>query len=101
MSRSRVYKEESLAVMARFFQTVDVLVASGAIRGLQTYCRLCDIDKRHFYAQRKNNGRGYFEVAWLLPLFRDFNVSTDWLLFGRGLMFRKTEGKPTERAAEK
>jgi len=89
MSRRRVYKEESVAVMERFFAAVDALIENKTIRGLQTYCRLHDIDKRHFYAQKTDPGRGYFEVAWLLPMIRDYKVSAEWLLFGKGQMFKK------------
>ena len=58
------------------------------IRGIQTYCNLYEIDKRNFYAQKKDLDRGYFEVQWILPLMKDFKVSSDWLLFGKGKMFK-------------
>ena len=92
MSRRRAYTEETLGIIGRFFEAFDALVESRTIRGFQTYCRLWGIDKRHFYAQREDTGRGYFEVSWLLPMIREYHVSPDWLLFGKGSMFRKPKG---------
>ncbi|MCQ2299675.1 MAG: helix-turn-helix domain containing protein [Bacteroidales bacterium] len=94
MSRARAYKQETLDVMDRFFQAVEALIERGDIRGIQTYCRLHDIDKRHFYAQRDDLGRGLFEIAWLLPLVSDHGVSMNWLMFGKGAMFRPSASKP-------
>lgn len=86
MSRRRVYNQMTLDVMQRFFQALDSLIEDKTIRGLQTYCRLYGIDKRHLYAQKKDIGRGYFEVYWLMPLIQEYKVSSDWLLFGKGRM---------------
>lgn len=88
MSRRRAYKEETLAVMQRFFQTIDVLIEQDVIRGVQTYCRLYEIDKRHFYAQREDLGKGFFEVSWILPMISEYGISSKWLLFGKGQMFQ-------------
>lgn len=93
MSRRRAYKEETLAVMQRFFQTIDVLIEQNEIRGIQTYCRLYEIDKRHFYAQREDLGKGFFEVSWILPMISEYGVSANWLLFGKGQMFKPTRTK--------
>lgn len=88
MSRKRVYKDETLAIMSRFFEAVDILIVRKDIRGIQTYCNLYEIEKRSFYAQKKDLSRGYFEIAWILPLIKDFKMSSDWLLFGKGDMFK-------------
>lgn len=88
MSRARVYREETLQTLSRFFEAIDVLVAHKEIRGIATYCNLYEIDRRHFYEQQKNLNRGFFEIYWMLPLIKDFKVSSDWLLFGKGKMFK-------------
>ena len=88
MSRKRVYSDETLSIISRFFEMVDILIVNKSIRGIQTYCNLYDIEKRHFYAQKKDHGRGYFEISWTLPLIKDFKVSSNWLLFGKGKMFK-------------
>ncbi len=90
MSRRRVYRDETLAVIERFFQALDAIIESKAVRGLQTYCNKYEIDKRHLYAQKKDMNKGFFEVYWILPMISDFNVSSNWLLFGKGPMFKPT-----------
>jgi len=88
MSRRRVYKQETLDTMQRFFEALDVIVNTDKIRGIQTFCNTYGIDKRHLYVQREDNGKGYFEIYWLIPLIKDFNVSSEWLLLGKGRMFK-------------
>lgn len=90
MSRTRAYTEESIAVTTRFFAVIDALVAMGKIRGNQTYCKRYGIDPGNFRAQKKDLNKGFFQVSWIIPLIRDFNVSSDWILLGKGKMF--TEG---------
>ncbi len=86
MSRRRVYNEKTLEVIGRFFEALDALIADGTLRGFQTYSRLYGIDKRHMYAQKRDYGRGYFEVYWLMPIITEYSISSEWLLFGRGPM---------------
>ena len=79
--------EVSKQIMARFYQCLDELIATNTIRGVNTYCRLYDIDRRNFLAQRKDLNRGWFQVSWLQPMVREFGVSARWLLTGYGKMF--------------
>ena len=97
MSRRRVYREETLAVMERFFKALYVLVETKAIRGISPYCEEYGIDSRHLYAQKNDFNKGFFEIQWILPLIQNYGVSSDWLLFGKGEMFkRKRIAKSTE-----
>lgn len=73
--------------MERFYQALDELIATKTIRGVNTYCRLYDIDRRNLQAQRKDLNRGWFQVSWLQPMVREFGVSARWLLTGYGKMF--------------
>lgn len=77
----------SKAIMERFYQSLDSLIETGAIRGVNTYCRLYDIDRRNLIAQRKDLNRGWFQVSWLQPMVREFGVSARWLLTGYGKMY--------------
>ena len=79
MSRRRVYSDNTLAIMERFFTAFDIA----------EYCRDNSIAPPHFYTQRKDRNRGYFEVGWLVPLVRDCGISATWLLTGRGMMFQQ------------
>lgn len=89
MSRTRVYTDETIAVISRFFAAIDALIAMKKIRGKATYCRIANINRINFDTQSKDYSRGFFQVSWLIPLVKGFNVSSDWLLLGKGDMFRK------------
>lgn len=91
MSRARVYMPDTLAIQERYFSAVNELNdEKKLLGGLSGFLELQGIDRRHWYAQRADMGRGYFEVAWLLPLIRYYKVSTNWLLFGIGSKFKKS-----------
>ena len=74
--------------MERFYSALDAIIAKKDIRGVATYCRLNNIDRRNFIAQRKDPERGWFELSWLQPMVSEFGVDAEWLLTGRGRMFK-------------
>ena len=89
MSRRRVYSDNTLAIMERFFTAFDIAVQNRLIKSIAEYCRDNSIAPPHFYTQRKDRNRGYFEVGWLVPLVRDCGISATCLLTGRGMMFQQ------------
>lgn len=89
MSRTRAYKQDTLDIQKRYFGVMQELIDAkkfpgGLIGFLTTY----GIDSRHWYAQRADNGKGYFEVAWLVPLVKYYKVSPNWLLLGTGKVYK-------------
>lgn len=87
MSRRRVYSEATIGIMTRFYDAFDASKENKRIKSISGFCLNNGIDKRHFYAQRKDLSKGFFEVGWLVPLIRDCGVSSAWLLTGVGSMF--------------
>ena len=85
----------SKQIMERFYTALDAIIAMKKIRGVTTYCRLNNIDRRNFIAQRKDLDRGWFQLSWLQPMVREYGVNAKWLLTGFGSMFenQKTESK--------
>lgn len=86
MSRRRVYSQNTIGIMERFFQAFERCKEMKLLK-VTDYCRDNNIDKAHFYTQRKDLNRGFFEVGWMLPLIRDCRVSSYWLMTGNGEMF--------------
>lgn len=80
---------ESKQIMERFYIALDAIIAKKDIRGVQTYCRLYNIDRRNFIAQRKDLDRNIFELSWLQPMIKHYGVNAEWLLTGRGETFKK------------
>ncbi len=86
------------AIKERFFEAIRMLLASKALRGRQTYCRLYDINKRHFYAQEKDVNKAVLKPYWLVPLVEHYNINAVWLLTGKGGMFNPAPKPRKERA---
>lgn len=87
MSKRRVYSEDTLAIMERFFMAIEECRKTKLVASYTDFCNEQGIDKAHFYTQRKDRGRGFFEVGWLAPLVKSCGISATWLLTGRGTMF--------------
>ena len=69
-------------IKERFFEAIRMLMESKALRGRQTYCRLYDINKRHFYAQEKDITMAVLKPYWLgaagAPLQHKCGVAAYW-----------------------
>lgn len=91
MSKTRAYKQDTLDIQRRFFEVMQELIDNKRLPGgLSGFCETYGIDRRHWYAQRNDNGKGYFEVAWMVPLVKYFKVNATWLLLGTGKVFKGT-----------
>ena len=91
MSKRRAYKQETIDIQQRFFETLQLLIDERKMPGgMNGFCDTYGIDKRHLYAQRADMGKGYFEVAWMVPLIKYFWVNAVWLMLGTGKQFRRS-----------
>lgn len=89
MSKPRVYNENSKEVMERFFQAFEICRKMKLIKNVTEFCQQQRIDKAHFYIQRKDPTKGFFQVGWIVPLIEDCNISAHWIMTGRGEIFTK------------
>lgn len=87
MSRRRAYSPETLETMRRFFAAFDESRGRGLVDNVTAWLAEAGIDKRHFYAQRRDLYKGYFETAWLTAAVTRLSVSPMWLLTGSGPMY--------------
>lgn len=87
MSRTRKYNPDTLAVMERYFTAIEACIKAKRLKNLKAYCADTGIETNHFYIQRKDRTRGYFEVGWITPLIQHCGISARWMLTGDGVMF--------------
>lgn len=90
---------ESQQIISRFFEALKILKSEGAIRGKKTFTDRYGINRWNFNTLVKEPQRDIFQVSWLGYLVKDYGVSADWLLTGRG---KPLKGKliPTKKATQ-
>ncbi|MBB4036614.1 hypothetical protein GGR21_002520 [Dysgonomonas hofstadii] len=76
-------------IVTRFYIAVHEIINRKTIRGVQTFTRMYGIDRRAFKIVEANPQRKMFDTGWLNYLVKDFNVNPEWLLTGRGSMFKE------------
>lgn len=91
-------KKINMEINKRFFKAFDALMISGRIVSLNSFCEKYDLYRGKYSRIRSDiirprvvflKGTEYksVDLAALAFLVRDFNVSADWVLTGRGEMF--------------
>lgn len=93
---AKTVRPEVIAIQSRFFQAIDLLIESDRIPSLQGFCTEHGLHRpkysniRTFSKDQSKPGTGYkfIDIDALAYLVDDFGVSADWLLCGKGGMFR-------------
>lgn len=79
--------DESLKVIDRFFEVLYDLKARRVIRGKQTFTKRYGIVRWDLNNVEKKKHPGSFQMSWIGYLVKDFGVSAEWLLTGKGDMY--------------
>lgn len=92
---AKVIRPKVHEIQKRFFQALDLLIESGKIKGLLPFCNEYGLHRPKYsnirkLMQQNEHGTGYklIDIDALYYLVDDYNISADWLLTGRGGMFR-------------
>lgn len=80
-------------VQRRFFEALDAIIARGDLAGLQTFCTDHGLHKAKYSNLRtatrnpEHDARYKFiDIDAMVYLTRDYSISPEWLLLGRGKM---------------
>jgi hypothetical protein len=92
---SKTVRPKAKEIQARFFQAIDMLIESGKIKSLNSFCEHYGLHRpkysniRSYSKDQTKLGTGYkfIDIDALAYLVADFGVSSDWLLLGKGGMF--------------
>jgi hypothetical protein len=79
--------EEGQKIVARFFEVIYDLKKRRNIRGKRTFTQYYGINAGNFWQLEQDKSRDILQLVWLSYLVRDFNVSAEWLLTGKGAMY--------------
>jgi hypothetical protein len=83
----------------RFFVAIEALVSLGRISALESFCKLHGFSPSRYRETRRTYGitpnpnskpsrYKQIEIEALYSLCNNYSISTDWLLLGRGKMFK-------------
>lgn len=91
-------RPELVSIQRRFFEALDVVIGTGQCGGLQTFCKEHNLNRVKYSNIRtemrkpdeaKPTNYKVIDLDALAYLCKDFNISSDWLLLGKGKMFRQ------------
>lgn len=93
---AKIIRPQAKEIQSRFFQAIELLIKSGKLAGLQTFCKEHGLHRPKYSNLRSAeinsdvNAPGYkfIDIDALAYLVADFGISSDWLLLGMGPMFK-------------
>jgi hypothetical protein len=87
---------QAIEIQKRFFQALEMAIQDGVISGLQEFCKNHNLNRVKYQRiktdlQKTESEQLYkiIDLDALQYICKDYNVSPDWLLFGRGKMRRR------------
>ena len=93
---AKTVRPQAHSIQKRFFEALDLLIESGHIKSLQSFCKKYDLHRpkysniRTYTYDNSKKGTGYKLIdVDALSYLLDYEISADWLLSGKGGMFRK------------
>lgn len=88
--------KDGMEINSRFFAAIEELKKSGAIRGLGTFTNMYGINRWNLIHVRDNPSNSTIKPEYIAYLADAFDVSLEWLLLGRGNMFKDKKHKEGE-----
>jgi hypothetical protein len=89
---------QAIEIQKRFFEALDLLISTRQTGGLQTFCKNHDLNRvkysnirtelRKPASEAKPTNYKVIDLDALAYLCKDFGVSPEWLLLGKGKMFK-------------
>lgn len=73
----------------RFFLAIDIMIKQGKIRSLLQITEMYGINYGNTYSIKKKPETFILKPELIAMLCFDFNISTEWILLGKGDMFKK------------
>ena len=79
----------SIDICNRFFEAVEILRRQRVIRGVGTLARDWGTSVFAMKWSKSHPDEKRIKVEYLYYIARDYNVSLEWLFFGKGDIFKK------------
>lgn len=92
---AKTLSPQTQAVQRRFFDAIDALILKEKITGLQPFCDEHGLHRSKYSTIRSSLTKPDYESRYklidldaVIILVKIYGVSSDWLLLGKGLMFK-------------
>ncbi|MDD2475440.1 MAG: hypothetical protein PHI32_05970 [Dysgonamonadaceae bacterium] len=89
----KVINPQAIEIQRRFFQALEMAIQDGVISGIQGFCKDHNLNRVKYQRIKtalQNPGTEslykIIDLDALLYICKDYNVSPEWLLLGRGEM---------------
>lgn len=79
--------QDGVDITKRFFNVIQLLKDQGRLN-LYSYSTTYDINRWNLITIRDNPSISVLKPEYLVPLVNDFEVSAEWLLTGKGKIFK-------------
>ena len=79
----------TLEINYRFFEAVDYLVATKRVKGLKTLSTQWGVSRFALTWAKNHPSEKRLKIEYLYYISRDYNVSLNWLFFGKGEMIEQ------------
>lgn len=79
--------KDGVEITNRFFHAIDLLISNGTIRGLKTITSKYNINRWNLLHVREHPDNAVLKPELISILVRDYGISADWILIGRGEIF--------------
>jgi hypothetical protein len=86
-------KDNTVAIVERFFKAIRTLIDGGVLRGLQTFTRRYNLNRRNIQRLEREPYSGIFHAGWLTYLVEDYKISS------LGLTYRGVSASTVKRRA--
>ena len=82
---------DGISITNRFFQAIDILKCDRKLRGLGTFARAHFLNRWNLITLRDQPDSRYLQPEWIAWLCKDYNVSSEWILFGTGYFYKNNQ----------
>lgn len=93
---AKTVRKRAQELQSRFFEAFEILNGNGTIKSLQSFCEHYELHRPKYSNLRNHHtmpedGTGYkfIDIDALSYLVTDYGISAEWLLTGRGGMFKQ------------
>lgn len=85
---------KGIEIANRFFQAIDILKAQKKIKSLRSLTEKYGLNYGNFHTMKTHPETYALKAELIASLAEDFGLSTEWILLGKGRIFKARKEQP-------